>query len=84
MYKGKNYFENKKEESNESKPLPQEFVNWLKEEIKKLENSYSLKKKDRSSVNSVDRQLSENISGSNTKRNNNQVKIPKKQIPKKN
>ena len=83
MYKGKNYFENKKEESNESKPLPQEFVNWLKEEIKKLENSYSLKKKDRSSVNSVDRQLSENISGSNTKRNNNQVKIPKKQIPKK-
>ena len=86
MYKGKNYFENKKEESNESKPLPQEFVNWLKAEIKKLDNSYSLKKKDRSSVNSIDNvtlQLSETISGSNTKRNNNQVKVPKKQIPKK-
>ena len=85
IYKGKNYFENKKEESNESKPLPQEFVNWLKAELRKLENSYTLKKKDRSSVNSVDNMVlqSDNSLENTSKRSNNKHKITKKQIPKK-
>ena len=45
IYKGKNYFENKKEDT-ESKSLPPEFVNWLQSELRKLKNAYSLKKKE--------------------------------------
>ena len=45
IYKGKNYFENKKEDT-ETKSLPPEFVNWLQSELRKLKNAYSLKKKE--------------------------------------